>query len=231
MKKCNRCNSEFIGKTILICCIVGVFVLIFYLLKSYINENDEVEFNNEESCMLSCTPKGYIYNESENVCTCVTHQEEMSPVCKRDCNSDTFYINDDYQCVCDGGEKVYSGGLLIYSNEIVYEYEDNFNNWMNDRRSDDVFITVIGNSHCSHCIRYQPIVHDLWNKYRFKLHFLHADKLSQSEYDELFSINLKGYNGTPYTFVMLNGEVIDYLDGVATKDTLDQFLRNNSIIN
>lgn len=238
---CDKCGYQFssrgsfvlgafIAKMLLIGYIVGVFSICFYSVKTYINDN-KFNFSNEESCMLNCSPKGYIYNENEDVCTCVSHQEEINNRCKIDCNSENFYVNDDNHCICDGGEKVYSSGMLIYSNDEVYEYEDNFNNWMQDMRSDEVFVTVIANSHCGHCVKYQPIVHNLWEQHKFKLHLLHTDELTKSEYDELFSINFPDYGGTPYTFIMHNGEVIDYLDGVVTKDTLYEFLRRNDIIN
>ena len=180
--------------------------------------------------MLDCSfHGGYIYNSVNDECKCVSAMEEMEHRCKNRCMSDTYYVNDDYDCVCNNGEKVYSGDTLIYSSDEDYEYEDNFNAWLQDVNSDELVVTVIANTHCGHCVRYQPIVHNLWRRYKFKLHVLHKDKLSQSENDELFSLNFTNYNGTPYTFITLNGEVIDYLDGVVTKDTLDMFLQNNNI--
>ena len=52
-----------------------------------------------------------------------------------------------------------------------------------------------------------------------------------SENAKLFDIDLPDYNGTPYTFIMKNGELVDYLNGVVTKDSLEVFLKNNDIIN
>ena len=238
---CNKCGykietknsfvfSAFIGKTVLICYVVAVFVLCYYFADKEV-ESNTFEHTNEEKCMLNCSPEGYIYNEVEDVCTCVDFHEEMNSRCKINCNSDNYYVDNDYHCICDGGENVYSSGSLIYSNDINYEYEDNFNAWKNDLDNNEFFVTVIANSYCSHCVRYQPIVHLLWNKYKFKLHFLHTDKLSTNENARLFAIDLPDYNGTPYTFIMRNGEVVDYLNGVVTKDSLEIFLKNNDIIN
>ena len=211
-------------KIFLICFVICVVIVCLVVLKLDNNIKDD----GEEKCKLDCSSFGYIYNNG--ICTCIDNKEELNNSCKLYCKSDKFYMNNDSQCVCDNGEKVYYNGKLIYSNDIVYEYEDNFNNWLSDVRGNEVFVTVVANSYCGHCVKYQPIVHNLWDKYKFKLHVLHTDKLSESENDELFSLDFPNYNGTPYTFVMLNGEVIDYLNGTVTKDTLNDFLINNNLI-
>ena len=69
------------------------------------------------------------------------------------------------------------------------------------------------------------------NKYDFKLYWFEADELSTSDYNTIKdTYELDEYQGTPYTFITKNGEVLGYLSGEREYDALIEFLQENKVI-
>ena len=250
MKKCIRCENKVNEENTLcdkcienekskkgdkkILFIIGIVMLVLVILSlgfiAVMGVNEEKIENANDECKNKCLPNDYIYNEDESSCKCINKEEEVKNECALLCNSDSFYINSYSECVCDGGERVFSNGRLVYSNSLDYEYEDKFHIWKKDIYSGETIVTVIANSSCMHCIKYQPVIHNLYNKYHFKLHVLHTEKLSKDQYDELFSYEYENYGGTPFTFIIKDGVIIDELSGFSTRENVEDFLRINSVI-
>lgn len=233
---CDRCNelekNQKGDKRIIVT--IGIILLVLVIISlvfiAIIGVSDKKVENVYNECKNKCEPNDYSYNEDDNSCECIKEEEVVKNECSLLCDSDNFYINSDSDCVCDGGEKVFSNGRLVYSNSLDYEYEDNFYLWKEDIYSGKTIITVVANSSCMHCIRFQPVIHNLYNKYHFRLHLLHTDKLSRGEYDELFSYEYENYGGTPFTFIIRDGVVIDELSGFNTRENVEEFLRRNNVI-
>ena len=153
--------------------------------------------------------------------------------CSNYCGSDAIvYINDNNYCVCDSGEKMYDyRGNLIYSKYESYEYENNISDWYSDVNSNGNVVTVIANSNCSSCIKFKPIIHSVYSKYKFNLHFIYEDKLSNDDRNKFKNMfKLENYNGTPYTYVVSNKEYIGGLSGYTSIKNLENFLIDKGVI-
>lgn len=225
---------------------------VYSKFKTNVNHLDEAD-----ECMFSCAPQNYSYNYIDKKCTCVDivddennddsdnigndgnnyhdsdniGDDNSNNNCDLLCGTNDYYINKDGDCFCSEGRKVYSDAELVYSDDIEYEYEDNFIRWSKDVKNNETVVTVIGSSYCHYCVKYQPVMHSLYKKYNFKMYFFHVDKMSDYEEEKVSSYSPLESFGYPHTFILKDGNAIDYLEGSVSEDELEDFLRENNIIN
>ena len=127
-------------------------------------------------------------------------------------------------------------GLFVGLSILVKEdpkkaMSSDIQSWLTDTASDNYVVTVIAQTTCSHCINFKPIMTKANNKYDFKLYWFEADELSTSDYNTIKdTYELDEYQGTPYTFITKNGEVLGYLSGEREYDALIEFLQENKVI-
>lgn len=227
--------------------VILYFVLAFGMIIYTVYSNFKTNVNHldeADECMFSCAPQNYSYNYIDKKCTCVDivddennddsdniGDDNSNNNCDLLCGTNDYYINKDGDCFCSEGRKVYSDGELVYSDDIEYEYEDNFIRWSKDVKNNETVVTVIGSSYCYYCVKYQPVMHSLYKKYNFKMYFFHVDKMSDYEEEKVSSYSPLESFGYPHTFILKDGNAIDYLEGSVSEDELEDFLRENNIIN
>ena len=107
--------------------------------------------------------------------------------------------------------------------------------------NEDLSVVVIGQTTCSHCIAFKPALNSVAGEYDITINYLDLTDLSEEENDKFFE-NLKGlgYNdpdyledgsfGTPTTFIIENGKIINYLSGEMTTSQLVKQLKKNNVI-
>lgn len=127
--------------------------------------------------------------------------------------------------------------LLMDSNSApLIEMKDKFSGWVNDTKKDEYYITVIAQESCHNCTNFKPILqkviddNEIENVYWFEVDT--GEFRTHEEYYETLTntYELTSYQGTPYTFITKNGEMIDYISGYTTEDVVIEFLKKNNVI-
>jgi len=105
--------------------------------------------------------------------------------------------------------------------------------WLNDTRSDEYVVTVIGMTTCPHCQNYKPVIEEVSKNENIKLYFFEADTITNEADNKALenAYELENYEGSvPYTFITKNGEFIADNVGGMDKDATLNFLRENNVI-
>ncbi len=86
---------------------------------------------------------------------------------------------------------------------------------------DASLIVVIGQSTCSACLQYRPVLREVVTNYDVKLAYVELDKDKAKDVNELVDRHLHEANSTPTTYVFKDGERVGmwvgYMDYKATK--------------
>ena len=126
---------------------------------------------------------------------------------------------------------LFVGLSFLIKEDTKVELNADIENWLTDTASDEYVVTVIAQTTCGHCINFKPVMTKANKENEFKLYWFEADQLTSDEYNTLKdTYELDEYQGTPYTFVTKNGEVINHLSGERDYDTLIEFLQDNNVI-
>ena len=101
---------------------------------------------------------------------------------------------------------------------------------------EEASIIYLARPGCTYCQRQEPIVKELISEYNLVFHYLNTDKLTSDEMQSIFSIDeeLFGENGeefgTPTTWIVKEGKIVDSLIGLTQKESFEEFLHNNELI-
>ncbi|NLA78417.1 MAG: hypothetical protein GX845_02580, partial [Erysipelothrix sp.] len=71
---------------------------------------------------------------------------------------------------------------------------------------DASLIVVIGQSTCSACLQYRPVLREVVTNYDVKLAYVELDKDKAKDVNELVDRHLHEANSTPTTYVFKDGE-------------------------
>ena len=95
-------------------------------------------------------------------------------------------------------------------------------------------IIVVGQTTCSYCIRFKPVLMKISDGQNIKIHYINYDEVKEQdalkEYLSSFDA-FKGDWGTPLTIIVENGKVISEFSGYAEESTYLEFLKENNLIN
>lgn len=122
--------------------------------------------------------------------------------------------------------------LNIDKSEVKLEELDlsiKVQSWLTDTKSDEYVVTVLAQTWCPHCNVYKPTIEGLQNEYNFKLYWFDIDELTTVDSNTIKNTyELTHYSGTPYTFVIKNGEFISFNSGNRSyEDTLNYLIASN----
>ena len=101
---------------------------------------------------------------------------------------------------------------------------------------EEASIIYLARPGCTYCQRQEPIVKELISEYNLVFHYLNTDNLTSDEMQSIFSIDeeLFGENGeefgTPTTLIVKEGKIVDSLIGLTQKESFEEFLHNNELI-
>ena len=111
--------------------------------------------------------------------------------------------------------------------EISYQiYNADINEWIEDTKSDQPIITVIGLTYCQYCKQYNPIINQIAQSKEYKLYWFDADNYDAESFETLKSTYELSYEGSsPYTLVTKGGEVIgEHVEGYMDENQIESFL-------
>lgn len=111
------------------------------------------------------------------------------------------------------------------------DLSDKVQSWLNDTKSNEYIVTVLAQTWCPHCNTYKPTIESLQSEYNFKLYWFDIDELTTIDSNTIKNTyELNHYSGTPYTFVIKNGEFISFNSGNRSyEDTLNYLIASNVI--
>lgn len=111
---------------------------------------------------------------------------------------------------------------------------DSVTEWLEEIDKDQYVVATLGQTTCSHCIAFKPVMTKVQAEYGFKLYWFELDTMSKYNKDDYTTLmdkfELEGYQGTPYTFITKNGEFIGYISGERDESALIEFLKENNVI-
>ena len=108
------------------------------------------------------------------------------------------------------------GGKKTY-NEISYsDYKEMINN-------KETFPLVIGRTGCSACEIFKPTMEAFISKYDIDVRYIDISKLSEEDMDEFSS--LVGFQSTPTTLFVHDGELVSYYHWIIGSETLDNVVK------
>ena len=84
---------------------------------------------------------------------------------------------------------------------------------------------------CSYCELAEPILQRIIKKYNVEILYLDTDKLSDEEFSSILSSSEAFSDfGTPFLFLVENGEIIDVVDGVMDTAHYVDFMQRYGLI-
>lgn len=108
---------------------------------------------------------------------------------------------------------------------------DEVNNWLNDTKKDQYVVTVFGQTWCPHCLKYKPTITNLYEEYNFKFYWFDLDELTTTDYNKVKNTyTLNHFSGTPYTFVIKNGEFISFNSGNRSSEDTLNYLKASGVV-
>ena len=105
----------------------------------------------------------------------------------------------------------------------------------------DIFVVVIGQTGCSHCIATKPVLNKIAGKYNIEINYIDITTLTEEDSSSLIS-GLKDLDysdseylesasiGTPLTLVIKNGKVVDYINGETTNSKFVKMFKSSGVI-
>ena len=122
--------------------------------------------------------------------------------------------------------------LLQYTTHSRDYFKRSVDEWYEDVKSNNVVITVIGASYCSHCQEYKPYITTLADKHKLNLYFYEIDTLEEKDKNKLTeSFELPGYSGSvPFTVIFKDSQAVATHEGFESNIKLYDFFKENGII-
>lgn len=91
--------------------------------------------------------------------------------------------------------------------------------------NDESLVVVIGQSTCSACIQYIPVLEEVIKNYAVNLAYVEIDSDDKDDVTQLVEDHLKEANATPTTYFFKDGELVKmmvgYFDYRQTKDMFE----------
>ncbi|MDD2378138.1 MAG: thioredoxin family protein [Bacilli bacterium] len=99
---------------------------------------------------------------------------------------------------------------------------------------EDPFILVIGQTGCSYCTKFKPIINQVSKDTSVTINYIDIKRLTENEFNNLIS-NIDYFKGesswgTPLTLIINKKQTIDYLNGYVETSELKAFLNKNKFI-
>ena len=99
-------------------------------------------------------------------------------------------------------------------------------------KSKEKSLIVIGQTYCSFCIKFKPILMNVADTKNVKIYYMNYDAVEeQTELKEYLS-NFEEFSnfGTPLTIITENGKILDSLNGYRTENEFVKFLTDNNLL-
>jgi len=124
-------------------------------------------------------------------------------------------------------------GIIGENEKLALNYIDyeTYNNILEEGTREIVVITQTG---CSHCETAKPVLAEIAKEYDLKINILNMSNFEENDYTS-FTKSLKYFEeneswGTPVTFVLDDGKLVDYEEGSVTKEEFIKFFKSQNFI-
>ena len=121
---------------------------------------------------------------------------------------------------------------LVKENEVKEPIQIDVDKYLEYKAGSEAKLILLARPTCGYCNIAEPIINNIAYEYAVEVNYLNTDEFteeSQVEFvqsDEAFS---DGF-GTPYLFVVKDGEIIDAVDGLTDHAHYIDFLQRNGFI-
>ena len=126
-----------------------------------------------------------------------------------------------------------------------YKVAENFKEYKDIVKSEDVVMSVFGRESCSYCKKFEAVYNPVAEKYDVDIYYFDSDNYDSKEYEKIINLNLtvpakcsstgvdfklsEGF-GTPLTIFTKDGKVIDCIGGYIGRNDLIQKLKSVDMI-
>lgn len=136
----------------------------------------------------------------------------------------------------------------ILPEDAIYSFNDapnitiiSYEEYEKITKSKDINVVVIGQTGCSHCIAFKPVIDRIASKDKVKVNYLNITDLTQEqaekfeesltelEFNDPEFLQTGGY-GTPTTLLIKNGKIVDYIVGERSYPKLKEILTDKGVI-
>ena len=124
-------------------------------------------------------------------------------------------------------------GFVNENEKVLVNYLNDFKSIKGTFKNKDKEIIVIGQTSCSYCIMFKPVLMSIVDKYNVKINYMNYNEIKEQEelgkYLEQYE-QFKGDWGTPMTLIVQNEKIIDVFNGYGTETNYIKFLEKNGFI-
>lgn len=120
--------------------------------------------------------------------------------------------------------------LLLVILGIYLIKKSNVNEFKKAISSNNLEVIVLGRNNCHWCNEFSPVLKEVKEEYKLNYVYVKVDTLLSSDYKYVLETLKIDSLGTPTTFIVKSGKVMDKLIGYVDKQTFINFLRTNEII-
>lgn len=108
---------------------------------------------------------------------------------------------------------------LFYKNSYAYEIRESIEN-------KDDFVFIISASTCSHCEEFKPIAEAVANELNVLVVYTDYDLDKMDDIRNLFTDYELDIQGTPTSFVVIDGQLVHKIEGSISEDEFTLILNN-----
>lgn len=124
-------------------------------------------------------------------------------------------------------------GFVNEDEDIALKYLPDYKTVKKTFESKQKEIIVVGQTSCSYCIMFKPVLMSVVDNYGVEINYMNYDEIE--EYEELGEYlsqykEFQGDWGTPLTVIVENGKIINTFDGYGIEENYVKFLKNNNLI-
>ena len=123
-------------------------------------------------------------------------------------------------------------GIIAENAELLLNYIDGYEEYEKLLKSDDKSIIVVGQSTCGYCVQAKVILNEIAEENDVTINYLNVSYLTEEE-GEKFTNSLDyfaGNWGTPVMMITKDGEMIDIIEQLVTKEEYVEFLEKNEVL-
>ncbi len=123
-------------------------------------------------------------------------------------------------------------GIIAENAELLLNYIDGYEEYEKLLKSDDKSIIVVGQSTCGYCVQAKVILNEIAEENDVTINYLNVSYLTEEE-GEKFTNSLDyfaGNWGTPVMMITKDGEMVDIIEQLVTKEEYVEFLEKNEVL-
>lgn len=130
-------------------------------------------------------------------------------------------------------ERAEAESAAVKKDEMKDPVEIGIDKYLELYKGSEKSLILIARPTCGYCQIAKPIIQNLAHEYDITVNYLNTDELSESEHTKLIQSDeyfAEGY-GTPILLVVMDGKIVDKVDGLTDKEHYKEFMSQHGFIN